>query len=328
MNAPSAQCVRIMPDRLLEFTEAAFSKLGMPGEDAQLLSGLLVASDLRGVHSHGTRATGYYLNQFREGRLNICPKTTIVSETDTTVTLDGDGGLGYFPAHRAAHLVAGKAKERGVAVAVTRNHGHIGAAGHYSRIVSAADCIGICTSAEWSGRVLGRSVRHAGGGSPISIAVPTGDEPPLVPDMGLDFYMPDDEFADLFGRFPGAFIKFLGLSSGCHALAGVLTGVHAERPATTSRFAGATQGACLIAIDIERFLPIDEFKRQMDAYVVAAQKTRPFPGYERAELAGGPEARRERDYSVSGIPLAPRHQAVLDKVARELGITGPATVAT
>lgn len=320
MNRPPTDFIRIMPDRLREFTRGVFRKLGMPADDAQLLSNALAASDLRGVFSHGTVATRYYISQFREGKLNICPKTSIVSETDTTVTLDGDGGLGYFPAFRAAHLVAEKAREHGVAVAVTRNHGHIGAAGHYSRVVSGADCVGICASAAWSERALDLSVRFAGGGSPISFAVPTRDEPPLVPDMGLHFYLPENDFAELFDRLPGAFIKFLGLSSACQALAGVLAGVHSQPAADEHRFEGATQGAFLVGIDVARFIPVDDFKRQMDAYIAATQKMQPLPGYERAELPGGPEARRESEYATSGIPVGSKHEAVLDEVAQEVGM--------
>ena len=320
MNAPPTDFVRIMPERLREFAQAAFRSLGMPAEDAELLSSLLVASDLRGVFSHGTIAMRYYVSQLREGKLNIQPQTSIANETDTTVALDGDGGLGYFPAFKAAHMAAEKARKHGVAVAVTRNHGHIGAAGHYSRVISEADSLGMCMSASWPGRSPDLSVRYAGGGSPISFAVPTGDEPPLVPDMGLQLYLSDSDFVELFGRLPAAFIKFLGLSSACQALAGVLAGVHSERAPGRPHFEGATQGAFLAAIDIGRFLPFDEFKRQMDAFIAAAQKMQPFPGYERAELPGGPEARRQSEYSAHGVPVGPKHRAVLDKVARELGV--------
>jgi len=320
MNTPPEDFIRIRPDRLRDFATGAFCEVGMPEEDAQLLAGLLVVSDLRGVFSHGTWACQYYVSQFRDGKLNVRPRVSIVGQTDTTATLDGDGGLGYFPAMRAAHVAAGKAKKQGVAVAVTRNHGHIGSAGHYSRAISAEDCIGLCASAAWSGGSSEARVTLAGGGSPISVAVPTGDEPPLVPDMGLYLYLPENEFVELFERLPDAFIKFLGLSSACQALAGVLAGIHSERPTDGPYFEGATQGAFLFAIDISRFVPIDEFKRQMDAYVAMAQRMKPFPGYERAELPGGPEARREREYAAAGIPVGPKHRASLDAVAQELGI--------
>ena len=135
--------------------------------------------------------------------------------------------------------------------------------------------------------------------------------------MGLHIYLPESDFVELFGRIPDTFLKFLGLSCACQALAGVLAGVHAhDRPC----FEGATQGAFLIAIDVTRFMPIDDFKRQMDAFIAAAQKMQPFPGYERAELPGGPEARREQEYATEGIPVGSRHQGVLDRVAEELGI--------
>jgi LDH2 family malate/lactate/ureidoglycolate dehydrogenase len=292
----------------------------MPDGDARLLTDLLVASDLRGVHSHGTWQAPGYLSYFKTGSLNVRPNVRVVQETDTLVTLDGDGGLGYFAAFRAAHTAVEKAKKHGVALGLTRNHGHIGAAGHYARIVMAAGCAGICISAARFALSPDTSVWQAGGCPPICIAIPSGDAPPIAPDMGLYIYLREEQmFLDFFSKAPDAFFKFLGLAAACRVLGGTLAGVNLMGPCTT-RFEGATQGAFVLAIDVAQLVPLDEFKRQVDAYVLAAQSMKPFPGLDRAELPGGPEWRRERDYARDGIPIGRQHQAGLDVAADELGV--------
>jgi LDH2 family malate/lactate/ureidoglycolate dehydrogenase len=282
-----------------------------------------VASDLRGVFSHGTRQAPGYLWYFRNHQLNVRPHVGIVDETETTAILDGDGGLGYFPSWRAAHMVVEKAKSQGVGVAVTRNHGHFGAAGHYSRVASAADCVGIALSGVRNPLVPDRPVMEAGSGSPISIAIPTGEEASFVPDMGLYFhylYGSASALQEFFPKIPDAFYKFLGLSLACQALGGTLAGINSAELKDTRYYEGANQGSFIMAIDVTRFMPVAEFKRQMDAYVAGAQKMKPFPGQERAVLPGGLEWEREREYAKEGIPVSPRHQAELNALAKDLGM--------
>ena len=312
MNVPPKTFVRVRPAGLHSFASATFTHAGMASDDANLMADLLVAADLRGVASHGTRQMPRYVESLRSGQLNARPSVRVLNETNTTAALDGDGGLGYGPTYRAAHLAADKAKAQGVAVVVTRNHGHIGAAGHYSRIVSAADCIGVCASSSRFLLFPERCVLWLGGGAPMSFAVPAGDEPPLVPDMGLGVFVGPEHFADAFSKAPDAFFKLLGLSSACHALAGVLAGIERETNDPAPRFVGADQGAFVAAIDVSRFMPVQQLKRQMDAYVAGAQRMKPAPGHDRAELAGTLEHRREQEYAAQGIPVGEAHQAALE----------------
>ena len=65
------------------------------------------------------------------GGLNPRPNVRLVQETPTSLVMDGDSGLGYFPAYQGTLRAIEKAKQQGMAAMVTRNHGHIGAAGIY-----------------------------------------------------------------------------------------------------------------------------------------------------------------------------------------------------
>jgi LDH2 family malate/lactate/ureidoglycolate dehydrogenase len=78
-----------------------------------------------------------------------------------------------------------------------------------------------------------------------------------------------------------------------------------------------------MAIQVERFIPLDVFKRDMDELVRETRKMRPLPGYDRADLPGNLEWEREREWRALGVPVGRDHQQVLDGMAKALGIPAP-----
>ena len=274
------------------------------------------------------------MRQFLKGELKPQPSLRIVEETETTATIDGDGGLGHIASHRAARLAVEKAKAYGLGASVTRNHGHFGAAGKYSRMALDADCVGFSASACLRHPAPNQPVSSAAGSSPMSFAIPAGAEPPLVLDMACRPDRPRDveEFEEMFALIPSTFFKFLGLASIAHVLGGIMAGITvlekqgppADRGDVNGALVhGANQGAFICAVDIARFMPIETFKREMDEYVRTVRTLRPFPGYDRADLPGGLEWEREREWAQIGIPVGPGHQAGLEGIAQELGIDVP-----
>lgn len=327
MNLSPTDFIRVRPDRLREFTRAAFAKVGMNANHAATLADLLVTNDLRGVWSHGTRyQIPNYTRQFRNGELNPNPEVKVVAESPTILTVDGDGGLGYFPSMRAANELITKAKSQGVAVATTRNHGHFGAAGIYSRILVKANLIAWITSGHQLNLTPEQDLFAAAGGSPHSFGVPVaGDDPDLVLDFGAihDMYPGQPHRMTLVEIAPGTVFRSIGLGVICQTLGGLLCGVPADPARANRKWSGANQGACMVAIDPTRFMPRDDFAREMQEYVARARQLQPLPGFEPAELPGQPEARREREYARDGIPVGPEHQAALRTVAEELQLTPP-----
>ncbi|MDF2662015.1 MAG: hypothetical protein K0Q94_4806 [Paenibacillus sp.] len=325
MNIIPDSRIRIAPDILRDFVSSLALKSGMKTDNAELLADLLVKNDLRGVYSHGSRQIATYARIMRNGSINPNPETHMVSDSLTTFVVDGDGGLGYFPAYRAAKELIGRCKNNGVAVAVTRNHGHIGAAGLYSRMLAEQGLIGYVTSGHQLALSPGDSIMRASGGSPMSFAVPSGNAPDMVLDFGAmhDLYEQSPHVDELFRLAPGLVFRSMGLGFMCQALGGFLAGVPAEQERAVRQYEGANQGALIIALDISRFTPIESFKQEMDAYMRLTQQMQPMPGYERATLPGVLESEREREWSAAGIPLDHNHIEILKSIAVELGTELP-----
>jgi L-2-hydroxycarboxylate dehydrogenase (NAD+) len=325
MNHPPDEHVPLLPDPLREFVAAVFQRAGMPAEQADLLAGLLVTNDLRGVFSHGTRQVPSYVGHFREGRLTPAPEVRVTAETESYVTVDGGGGLGYFPAHRAAELLIPRAKARGIAMALTRNHGHIGAAGIYSRVPQAAGLFGYVTSGHQLHLQPGQTLLHAAGGSPHSFALPTGEEPPFVLDFGAvhDMYPHSPHVQEIIRLAPGTVFRSLGLGAVCQALGGFLAGVPADPERAQRQWPGADQGSFQIAVDLGVFMPPEQFRREMDDYIRAVRQLEPLAGFDEAMLPGEPEWRRERQYAAEGIPIAPGHAGALRLLAEEFDLPAP-----
>jgi LDH2 family malate/lactate/ureidoglycolate dehydrogenase len=325
MNLPPKEFTPIPAPALRSFVSAVFARAGVPDEQADFLADLLVTNDLRGVFSHGTQQVPAYVGHFREGRLTPAPEPRVVSETPTSLIVDGDGGLGYFPAHLAARLLGPKALEMGIAVALTKNHGHIGAAGIYPRLLLEQDLFGYITSGHQLHLQPGGTLLSAAGGSPMAFAIPTGEEPPFVLDFGAmhDLYERSPHVNAIATLAPSVVFRSIGLGAVCQALGGFLAGVPVDPERAQRRWAGANQGSFQIAVDLRLFGSLDAFKREMDEYARKVRQLQPLPGFDRAMLAGTPEWERERQYAMEGIPVSPRHAEALRKLAAEADLVSP-----
>lgn len=319
-NLPPDSGIRLPAEPLRLLVASLFEKVGTSAADARLMAELLVLTDLRGVHSHGTRQTPGYVNMMREERVNPRPKVKVVSETPTTRVYDGDGGMGHFPCYEGTKWAIEKAKEYGTAAITTRNHFHFGGAGKYTRMAIEQDCFAIAVSSHRSPLNPDSLIKQVNCTSPISVAFPAGKEPPFVLDMGAHM-LPWDE--ELFARMPFAFFKELGIGAMNRAFGGVLAGIHLPQFMPPQSKWESNQGSFITVYDVKCFMPVEQFKSEMDDFIGQARAMKPFPGFERAELPGGLEWQREREYAREGIPITAEHQQSLQNIAEELGVETP-----
>jgi LDH2 family malate/lactate/ureidoglycolate dehydrogenase len=322
MNKPPQEYKSVAPDDLRRFASAVFRTVGMPSAKADFLADLLVTNDLRGVFSHGTVQVTAYAKLFRDGHLAPDSKVATISETSTTLVLDGGGGLGYFPCYEAATRLIPKAKEHAIAVATTRNHGHFGAAGIYARLPLAEDLFCFVTSGHQLHLKPDEFVMQAAGGSPMAFGIPTGEEPPFVLDFGAahDLYIGVDKMRAIMEMVPSAVLRSYGLGCACQALGGLLCGLTIDPADSNRERPRANQGSMMIAVDLAALTPMDAFRKEMDAYSRAVRKMAPIPGLDEARLPGGVEWEREKRYAREGVPISPNHARALNQLAEDYGV--------
>jgi LDH2 family malate/lactate/ureidoglycolate dehydrogenase len=326
----SEDVIRVPPDELETFTSTATQEVGLPEPKATLLAELLTTNDLRGVSSHGTRLVATYWGKgyvpmMRDGDVNPDPELEVVRETQVSVLVDGDGGLGYFPACEGTRRAVEKAKETGVAAMATRNHSHFGAAAIYAREALEEDLLAFVTSGHQLDLSPGEEVYSAAGESPMAFCAPAAEEDPILLDFGTmhDLY-PDSPYRDAIAELtPGTVLRHVGLGTVCQAWGGLLAGLAMDPPADSRGNTGVTQGSLALFFRPDLFTEPDRFKRQVDEYARQVRELEPLDGFDEAMLPGHPEVRRERENRDRGVPVGPDHREDLEGLADDLGIDVP-----
>jgi LDH2 family malate/lactate/ureidoglycolate dehydrogenase len=325
MNVPPTEFIRVSHTDLYEFVERACLTVNMPAEDSALLAQLLTDNDLRGVFSHGTQQIATYARLMREGILNPTPNVHIAKETPVSTIFNGDGGLGYFPAYKSTLATIEKAKTQGIAIGQSRNHGHFGAAGIYTRLMLGQDLLGYVTSGHQLLLKEGDPYVTAAGGSPHSFISPANTEQSMILDFGAihDMYMSSPYRTEIERIAPAVVFRSVGLGAICQSWGGFLAGVPVDTKRSPRTWEGANQGSLVIAFRIDLFISPETFKAEMDEYIQQIAKLQPIENYNESLLPGAIEVKRDREYREFGVPVGENHAARLEDIAKYLGLEVP-----
>jgi LDH2 family malate/lactate/ureidoglycolate dehydrogenase len=348
-RSEDSQSVRV--DDLRRCLAMAFERLELSAEDADGLAGLLVDSELRGHPDHGVAALGVLAKLYRDGRLNPRPQVRVLRETDGAILLDGDRGCGPSAPTRAMLWCIEHARERkGMAVAAVRDWQLLVAA-PYARLAAEAGLIGFaCTNfmplvAPPGGRTA------VFGTNPFAYAIPAQRHPTVVLDIATTVSSaqkirvaaqkgrptPEGVLFDSAGEptidagaflqggllaplgYPQAPYKGFGLALLIDALGGVLSGAGFARGVAE----GAT-GNFLWALDVEAFLPRQDFLTRMDSQLDQIKQGERLPGVDELIVPGERGQRRYLELTARGVvPLAPASWQVLVTVCDSLAAPLP-----
>jgi len=119
--------------------------------------------------------------------------------------------------------------------------------------------------------------------------------------------------------------KGSGLAMMVEILCAVLGGGAMSTEVGGIRFRGKTVrvSQTFLAIDIARFMPVEEFTARVEKLVGMMKTTPPAPGYDEVLVAGDPEWRIEAERSKNGIPIAEGNWDSLCKAAARVGVASP-----
>jgi L-2-hydroxycarboxylate dehydrogenase (NAD+) len=127
---------------IYSFMLDVFQGLGVPEDDARICADVLIASDLRGIESHGVGRLKYYYDRVKAGVQSTKTDLEIVKETETTALVDGHHGMGHVIAYRSMRLAMDKAKRYGLGAVAVRDSTHFGIAGYYPLMAAQEGMLG------------------------------------------------------------------------------------------------------------------------------------------------------------------------------------------
>lgn len=341
---------------LRSFAARLLDAIGVPSAKSQLVAESLVAASLRGVDSHGLQLLPFYMGQIESGDMDAITDGRVLSENGSCLHYDGQNGIGQVISNICCSHAIRMARASGVGMVVARESNHFGAAAFWAQKMADAGQIGIimCNSSPLVPPWQGREGRL--GTNPICMAVPGGEEDPWLLDMATTTVAAGKIFkAQINGQpqippgwamdsegvpttdtetalkgllMPLGGYKGSGLAMMAEILCGVLSGGAMSTELGGLRFRGKPLRASqmFLAIDIARFLPLDEFRARMDRLIRIMKTTPPAKGYSEVLVAGDPERRMEEERRKGGIPIGPGTWRALCAAGERLGVAAPAAI--
>ena len=351
MAALASTPQRVAFDPLSGFLTAALRQLGMPNADALTTGRLMAEAELQGSDGHGVIRLIPYAKRIRAGGLNLNPQIKVLQERPGMALLDGDNGMGHLVMARAAEIAIEKARVCGIGWVGARMSNHAGPASLYARMMLPHHMIGLYFAVgnanhlpPWGGLDMLLST------NPLAVAVPAGDEPPIVLDMATTVaaygkvkakaqrgeMMPEGWMIDRSGAplldpkkseegflMPIGGYKGYGLALIVGLLSGTLNG--AAMGSETIDFNKDVQsttntGQAVMAIDVSAWGDVDGFKARVDKLVRELRGSEKMPGVERIWLPGEQSHTKRQVNLRDGITLPNALLQQLDAFAAEIGI--------
>lgn len=340
--------VTVSISELGDFVHRAFAAMGLSEEEAVMCTSALMQSEVYCHPGQGqgvTRLTGYH-QRIVNGWVKLGAVFEIVKDSPAVALINGNNGLGSVVAQKAMALAVKKAQSVGVGTVIVRGSTHFGSAGVHTLHAVKQNCIGIAMTN------AGPEMAPWGGSSPVvgtnpwSVAAPTGMGFPLMLDIALTTAgkgmmrwmiregktMPADwaltpegyETDDPREAMQGALLgigqhKGYGLSLITDVLTGVISG-GAFGLTPYSDESKLDVAHTFVAIDIQWFMLVGEFKTRMNSFIQEIKSSKLRPGFDEILIPGEMEYRREQKYKESGIPLDLQTFESLNKLAKELQI--------
>ena len=173
----------VKPDILRDLMERMLRAAGCEAQAAATAADVFLEADLRGIGLQGLDHLPTMIRSLRSGRTNGSGRPRIVREGDAFTLIDGGAGPGQVAAILAADLAAAKAAKTGVATVGIFNSSDIFMVGFYSERMARAGRVGFVFSDAPPLVHAHGGVERALGTNPLSIAVPTDGDHPLVLDL-------------------------------------------------------------------------------------------------------------------------------------------------
>jgi len=357
--------MKYLPVSLLQdFMEEVFTKIGVPLEDAKICSDVLIASDLKGIESHGIGRLKMYYDRIKIGIQYPTTKIDVLRDKYATAVWDGNHGMGHVIGKKAMAMAMEKASQYGLGAVAVRNSTHYGICGYYAEMATQKDMIGLTFTNARPSICPTNGVSPLLGTNPICFGAPTNLPYPFLYDAAtsisqrgkVEQYAREEKDTpvgwaiDLMGNdhtdTPKLLVDLIKQTAsmlpiggkdevcGSHKGYGLSTMVEILCAAlqngsylnqllgqdANGKPAPYNLGHFFIAINIDFFTDIEDFKAISTDICVQLQNSRLLPGRDRIYVAGEKEYENEQRVRAQGVPIIPNLQKDIEFMQNELGM--------
>lgn len=308
--------VNVPFDEMKHKIVASLTGVGVPEEHAEILADSFIDAEVTGVESHGIIRMKAYIDRINSGALDPSDNYEL-DVRGNVVLVNANNGFGQVASIKAIDKCVELAKQNGVAVAGIYNSNHFGAAAYYANIIAKNNCFGMaCSDCAPAVAAFGGK-KAVLGTNPIGIAFPARDQNfcidmstsnvakgkiriygrkgkkiPIGWAVDKDGNDTEDPWAALDGGclLPIGGHKGYGLSLVVDALSGLLTtaGLSYQTVTLLNPNGQSNYGHFIAVIDIEHFLPIDDFKNRAQDWFEMIKGMEARPGMQ-IMIPGEPE---------------------------------------
>ena len=325
------------PAELEDVTVQALVRAGATDNESQVVGRHLVESNLAGHHSHGVMRVPQYAQEIAEGSIEPGREIQLVGEDGGVAIFDGQKQFGQTACYHSMKSAIERARSSGLGAASLRRANHSGRLGSYVTLASNEGMIGIVMAAgssrngQWVAPFGGRNGRL--GTNPFSIGAPSAGDYPVVLDIATcmtpegkvrDYLkrgekLPEGWIVDSNGQpttdpqalYDGGAVlplggtvghKGFGLSFMIQVLSCALGGW--RKPMLDQSADEVGHGNLLmVAIEVGRFFPIDDFRTSVSEIVEHVKSSEPAPGFDEVLVPGEWEHRQRAQQEADGISI-------------------------
>jgi len=333
-----------------------FKSIGVPSSEAEICRDVLLDADLKGLDTHGVnRLKPVYYDRVLSGMQKPVTDLRVIKEGPTTSVIDACNGMGMVAAYKSMDKTILKAKEYGMGMTVVRNSTHYGIAGYYAEMASKKGLIGITGTNARPAIAPTFAVEPMLGTNPLTFSMPSDEEFPFTLDCATSIIqrgkvevharsgepLPDGLIIDDQGNYMTDPVKTLeallsreasllplgglGEETSGYKGYGYATVVEILSSALQQGFFlsainGVNVGHFFIAMDVEAFTELSDFKHATGEILRELRSAKKAPGQSRIYTAGEKEYLTSLERKVKGVPVPDSIQEELVKMRDEQDI--------
>lgn len=332
--------------------EAIFVKVGLTPADAEIISEVLLETEMRGVFTHGFFRLERYVKCIKSGGIKTDGTYKTTFDSPSWAQIDGKGNLGIVISYKAMKLAMEKAKNTGIGIVNVKGSHHFGAAGYYTSMCAKNGMAGISMSNGDRMIAATGSAQKVIGNNPFSYAFPAGKYGKVVYDIAMSptsdikvlqaekegKLLPEGWLIDKNGNptvdpseylkggilIPFGGYKGYGLAMMVELFGGILSGAATTKDVhawNADPNANGNVGHFFMAIDISKLGGADAYSARTESLIDEIKSAKKADGVSEIYYPGEIEQRRMEKCLESGfVDIADDTMAAVARVEAELGL--------